>query len=96
MQAAQQTIDQDDHLQQQQLITQHPQPLCKSSLQKTAMMTRSQLMARLQQLDPSFFPATRQLTQVLQQKHQQLWTLQQQVDIDHLVMWIKLQGIREC
>ena len=37
-------------------------------------------MAQLQQLDPTISPDTpQQLTQVLQQKHQQLRTLQQQV-----------------
>jgi hypothetical protein len=36
-------------------------------------------MAHLQQLDPNISPATQQLSQVLQQKHQQLRTLQQQV-----------------
>jgi hypothetical protein len=54
------------------------------------MMTRSQLMARLQQLDPSFFPATRQRTQVLQQKHQQLWTLQQQVGTGHFMVQLEV------
>lgn len=43
-------------------------------------ITPSQLLAHLQQLDPAIAAAaTPSQLQLLQQKHQQLWTLQQQV-----------------
>ena len=43
-------------------------------------ITPTQLLAHLQQLDPAIATAaTPSQLQLLQQKHQQLWTLQQQV-----------------
>ena len=60
-------------------------------MQNPTVFTTSQLMAQLQQLDPSISSGTpQQLTQVLQQKHQQLRTLQQQVGSNK---WVKIKKL---
>lgn len=78
---------QQQQAEQHELQQQQQQALLKSSLvAPTSLLPSSHLMVQLTQLDPGMVPASpQQLNQVLQQKHQHLRSLQQQVFVTILL-----------